>query len=406
MVKLGIIREGKTPPDKRVPLSPKQCVEVLEKFDNVELVVQPSNIRKYRDEEYQELGLTLQEDLSDCDILLGVKEVPIEMLIPNKTYLFFSHTYKMQPYNAKLLRAILDKKIRLVDYEMIKDKSGKRLIGFGRYAGVVGCYNGLRAFGKKHKIYDLKPAHECEDRKEMEGQLSKVELPKSTKFVLTGFGRVGHGAREILDLISIKEVESKDFLEKEFDQPVFTHLEVNEYNERIADGGFDKKEFYKDPAGYRSTFPRYCHQADMYIPCHYWAEGAPFLFTRQDAKHPDWKVSVVADISCDIDGPVASTLRPSTVADPFYGYDRYEEKETDFMAENAIGVMAVDNLPCELPKDASEDFGKELIKHVLPPLLGEDPDRIIGRASETNLEGELTDEFAYLEPYVASAEKV
>lgn len=406
MTKLGIIREGKTPPDKRVPLSPKQCAEVLEKFDNVELVVQPSPIRKYRDEEYRKHGITLQEDLSDCDILMGVKEVPIDMLIPNKTYFFFSHTYKMQPYNAKLLRAILDNKIGLVDYEMIKDKSGKRLIGFGRYAGVVGCFNGLRAFGKKHKLYDLKKADACEDRREMEGELAKVKLPANTKIVLTGFGRVGHGAREIMDLLPIEEVDKESFLNREFDKAVFTHLDVDDYNERISDGGFDKAEFFKNAEGYRSVFPQFCHKADMYIACHYWAEGAPFLFTREDAKHPNWKVSVVADISCDIDGPVASTLRPSTIADPFYGYDRYEEKETDFMAENAIGVMAVDNLPCELPKDASEDFGKELIKHVLPPLLGEDPDRIIDRASETTLDGELTDDFAYLEPYVKSAEKV
>lgn len=398
-MKIGVLRETKTPPDKRVPLSPKQCALVIDQYPEAQLVVQPSPIRKYRDEEYIAHGVSMQEDLSDCDILLGVKEVKIETLLPEKTYLFFSHTFKLQPYNAELLRAILDRKIRLVDYEVIKDPSGKRLIGFGRYAGVVGCYNGFRTFGLKHGIYDLKPAHECEDRAEMEGELSKVILPDDAKIVLTGFGRVGHGAREIMAKLPIEEVDSARFLLEKFDHPVFTHLDSEHYNARKSDGGFDRPEFYADGSGYESTFPGYCHVADMYIACHYWAERAPFLFTKDDMKDPRWKTSVVADISCDIDGPVASTIRPSTIADPIYGYDPSTESETDYRSNEAIAVMAVDNLPCELPKDASEDFGSELIKHVLPHLLGDDSERVIEMASETDLEGNLMPEFAYLEEY-------
>ena len=402
-MKVGIIREGKTPPDKRVPLSPEQCALVKKQYPNIELVVQPSPIRKFQDDTYREQGIELQEDLSDCDVLFGVKEVPMDMLISNKTYFFFSHTFKLQPYNAKLLRTILDKKIRLVDYEVIKDEKGKRLIGFGRYAGIVGCYNGIRTYGLKHKLYDLKPAHLCEDRLEMESELSKVKFPANTKLVLTGFGRVGHGARETLAKLGMKEVDKEAFLSEEFDEAVFTHLNTQDYNRRKSDGGFDKSEFYKDPSGYESCFMQYASVANMYIPCHYWSEGSPFIFTRSDMKEKAWNISVVADISCDIDGPVASTIRPSTIADPIYGYDPETESEVDFTKENAIAVMAVDNLPCELPKDASADFGNELIKHVLPALFGEDPTDIIGRASETNLNGELTPQFSYLQEYADAA---
>jgi len=221
--------------------------------------------------------------------------------------------------------------------------------------------------------------------------------------VLTGFGRVGHGAREIISLLPIKEVTSEQFLTQDFEEPVFTHLNTHQYNKRRSDGGFDKAEFYNNPALYESSFPQFCHHADLYIACHYWGEGAPFLFTREDMKNPRWKTSVVADISCDIDGPVASTLRPSTIAHPIYGYDKNGEVETDFMKPEAIAVMAVDNLPCELPKDASEDFGNELIKNVLPHLLGNDQDDIIASACETDLNGKLTPPFSYLEDYVLSA---
>ncbi|MCB0762792.1 MAG: alanine dehydrogenase [Flavobacteriales bacterium] len=402
-MKIGVIRETKTPPDKRVPLSPEQCAEVKKLYPHVELVVQPSDVRKYKDAEYEAAGITLQEDLTDCDILMGVKEVKAEALIPGKTYLFFSHTFKFQPYNAKLLKTILEKKIRLVDYEIIKGTNGKRLIGFGRYAGIVGCYNGFRAYGLKHGSYTLKPANECHDREEMESELHKVVLPADFKLVLTGFGRVGHGAREIVDLLPITEVKKGDFLTKSFDHAVFTHLNTEDYFRRKSDEGFDKAEFYSNPELYHSVFPPYCHQADMYVACHYWADHSPFFFTREDMKHPDWKCSVVADVSCDIGGPVACTIRSSTIADPIFGYHRFHESECDISDPDGIAVMAVDNLPCELPKDASEDFGNELIKHVLPHLLGADELGIIQRASETTLEGKLTDKYAYLHDYAYNA---
>lgn len=397
-LKLGVIREGKTPPDLRVPLTPHQCREIQTRWPNVQVVVQTSPIRKYPDSAYIKEGIEVREDLSDCDVILGVKEVPVDMLIPSKTYLFFSHTFKQQPHNAKLLAALLDKKIRLIDYEVIRHQ-GKRLIGFGRYAGVVGCYNGFRLFGLKHDLYELKPAHACEDRKELEEELTKVVLPNSTKIVLTGFGRVGHGAREIMSLLPIHEVSADDFLTKDYDEPVFTHLDTHQYNRRITDGEFEKSEFYQHPERYESSFPQFAHEADMYVACHFYGKGSPYIYTHSDVQHPDWKVKVVADVSCDVDGPVASTLRASTIADPFYGYHPADQAEVNFDHPDAIAVMAIDNLPCELPIDASEDFGNELIKHVLPLLIEGDRDGIIEGATQTNLDGELMPKFAYLKEY-------
>lgn len=398
-MKLGIIREGKNPPDKRVPLTPAHCVTIRKEYPHVNIVVQASEVRKIKDSEYAAVGIPIVDDVSDCDILMGVKEVNKEDLIPNKTYLFFSHTFKMQPYNRDLLRTILEKKVRLIDYEVLTNKKENRLIGFGRYAGIVGTYNGFLAFGKKHNSYHLKPANLCEDRVEMEAELSKIKLPNNAKIVLTGFGRVGHGAREILAKMNLKEVAADAFLNNHFDQPVFTQLEVNEYFDKANGEPFDKYAFYESGEGHISTFKRYLAVADMYIACHYWDSSSPFIFTREDLKD-DIKTTVVADISCDIDGPVASTIRPSTIAEPLYGYNPLTEKEDDYTKDGVICVMAVDNLPCELPKDASEDFGNELIKNILPHLFGEDTEGVIARASQTNLQGHLTPRYLYLQDYV------
>ena len=397
---IGIIKEGKVPPDKRVPLTPKQCRKLKELYVNLDIKVQKSPIRAYNDEQYAAEGIELVDNLSDCDIVMGVKEVNVEDLIPNKKFLFFSHTLKKQPYNRHLLQAVLDKKIQLIDYEAIRDKFNKRVIGFGRYAGIVGCYNAFRTFGLKHNLYSIKAANLCADRVEVEEELKKVKLPSNAKIALTGFGRVGHGAREIMDLLPITEVSPEEFIKETFDMPVFTHLETEDYFERKINGGFDKSEFYSNPELYKSSFKRFLPHTDMYIPCHFWSNKSDFIITRDDLKMDNLRLSVVADISCDIDGPVACTIRPSKIADPIYGYNPQTESEDDFMKPGNIAVMAVDNLPCELPLDASEDFGSELIKEVLPSLLREDTEGIIARGSETSLEGELTEYFAYLKDYL------
>lgn len=400
-IKLGIIREGKVPPDKRVPLTPSECKLVEAKFPNVKLFVQASNVRAFPDREYTDAGIPVVEDLSDCDIIMGVKEINIEDLIPNKKYLFFSHTIKKQPYNRELLRAILDRKIQLIDYEVLKDKHNKRIIGFGRYAGIVGCYNAFLTYGLKNNLYTLKPAHECHDRKEMEEELHKVLLPSGTKIVLTGFGRVGHGAREVIDLLPITEVSPEEFLADSFEGAVFTHLDTEDYYAPKNGGEFVKSEFYANPSGYKSVFSRYANTADMYVACHFWSNKSPVILSAEDLQNPKRKLTVIADISCDVKGPIASTIRPSKIGDSIYGYDPDTEKETDFRDPDAIAVMAVDNLPCELPRDASQDFGTELIRQVFPALFGDDPDKIIERASETDLHGRLMPLFEYLSDYVA-----
>jgi alanine dehydrogenase len=397
-IKLGIIREGKVPPDKRVPLTPKQCKQVEQLFPQVKVVVQTSPVRAFTDKQYTDKGVEIVSDLSDCDIIMGVKEVNKSDLIPNKKFLFFSHTIKKQPYNRDLLRAILDKNIQLIDYEVLKNSDNKRIIGFGRYAGIVGAYNGFRTFGLKNRLYDLKQACACADRIEMENELKKVILPADTRIVLTGFGRVGNGAREIMKLVPITEVKPAAFLAQQFDYPVFTHLEVNDYFERMDGVPFDKKTFYEAPELFQSAFQAYAEHANMYIACHYWSNKSPFILTNEHLKTS--KLTVVADISCDIAGPIACTIRPSKIADPIFGYSIATGEEADWINEGVVAVMAVDNLPCELPLDASEDFGNELIAQVFPALFGEDPTGIIERGSETDLFGKLTPNFAYLQDYV------
>tara|TARA_B110000967_G_scaffold57345_1_gene58776 strand:- start:1441 stop:2646 length:1206 start_codon:yes stop_codon:yes gene_type:complete len=398
-MKIGVIRETKNPPDKRVPLSPEKCAKLKQNFPEIELVVQSSNIRAFKDEEYSELGVNIVQDVSDCDVLLGVKEVKKEELIPNKTYFFFSHTIKEQPYNRDLLQKMLALKIKMIDYEALTYPKNGRILGFGRYAGIVGAYNAFLAFGIKSNSYNLKPANDCHDYKELKQELKKVKLPNDYKIIISGDGRVGKGAEEIIHAIGVYEVSPLDFLTSTRNEPIYTQLSIKEYNKRKDGQLFTKDDFYTNPELFESNFKRFSDIGDMYIACHYWDANAPFVFSREDIKADSFKLKIVADISCDIDGPVASTLRPSSIDEPLYGYDPKTESEVDFMDENAIGVMAVDNLPCELPRDASEDFGNELLTKVLPSIIGEDSDTIIERASICE-NGKLTSYYSYLQNYV------
>lgn len=290
----------------------------------------------FKDEEYAALGLKLVDDLENCDIIFGVKEVPIDMLIPNKTFVFFSHTIKKQAHNQKLLRAILDKKIRLIDYEVIKDKSNKRLIGFGRYAGIVGCYNTFYTWGLKSGDFELKPAHLCKDRKEVEEELKKVVLPKDFRVVLTGFGRVGNGAREIMSLLPIKEVSPEEYLRETHNEPVFTHLDTEDYYVRKDGKEFSKQEFYAQPELYTSNFEQFAFNTDIYIPCHFWSSKSPYILTRETLLNEKNRLKVVGDISCDVNEPIACTIRPSKIGNPIYGYDPVENTEVDFYQKERL----------------------------------------------------------------------
>jgi len=397
-IKIGIIKEGKTPPDKRVPLTPFQCKKLISQYPNLYLVVQKSSIRCFKDKEYADLGVTLVEDVSDCDVLFGIKEVVKSELLDFKTYFYFSHTIKEQSYNRVLLQTMIKKGISMVDYEALTDTNGRRILGFGRYAGVVGCYNGFLAYGKRTKRYSLKAAHLCSNRLELETELQKIDLP-AVKIIVSGNGRVGQGALEIIRQLQIREVSKEEFISKTFDEAVYVHLDFYDYNERIDGSTFSNKDFISNPEWFQSCFMNYASCGDIFIAGHYYGKGSPYLFTREDAKSPDFKIRTIADISCDIDGPVASTIRSSTIADPIYGYNPRNESEDDFDKDDVITVMAVDNLPCELPKDASEDFGDKLIKHIFPALLIDDPDNIISRATICE-NGDLTNNYGYLRSFV------
>lgn len=401
-MKFGIIRERKNPPDRRVVLSPAECQNVLSKYPAAEINVESSPIRVFSDSEYTEKGIPVVTDMDSCDVLLGVKEVPIDALIPNKKYFFFSHTIKKQPYNRDLLRSILEKNIELYDHEVITNSKGARLVAFGRYAGIVGAYNGFRAYGLKYDCYQLPKAESLLDQQALIAELKKIQLP-NIKILLTGRGRVGNGAKEMLDAMGLREVSSNEYLTTNFQEPVYCQIDVSYYVKRKDGIKGNKADFFQNPGEYQSDFFRYAKVTDFYIAGHFYGDGAPYLYTREDAKHPDFKIKVVADISCDIDGPVASTIRPSTIAEPIYGYDPETESETDFKADNAIAVMAVDNLPCELPRDASVGFGEAFSKHVIPSFFNKDKDGILQRARMTQ-NGKLTPRYAYLQDYVDGQE--
>jgi alanine dehydrogenase len=398
-MKIGVILEGKNPPDKRVPFTPEQCKFIQDTYPSVDLVVQRSSIRAFKDEAYSSAGITLVEDLNDRDVIFGVKEVNKEDLLSDKIFFFFSHTIKEQPYNRDLLEAVIKKNIQLIDYECLTKSTGGRLVGFGRYAGIVGCYNSFLAYGKRTDTFTLKAANLCDDRNEMEGELPKIILPSNYKIALTGLGRVAGGAIEVLNKMGVKQVSPADYLTQEFTEAVFTQLAVNDYFRKPSGELFERKEVYNNPERFESDFLKFAAVSDMYIPCHYWDSNGPFIFTKEDMKHPDFKIRTIADISCDIDGPVPSTIRPSTIADPIYQYNIDSDSETTDINDRVITVMAVDNLPCELPKDASEDFGNELIKNILPSLIGEDSETIIHRASIAK-DGDLTANYEYLRGYL------
>ena len=397
-MKFAVIKERKNPPDRRVVLSPQACEKIVQEFPEAEILVESSDVRIFPDSKYSKLGFQVLDDVSDSDVMIGVKEVPIDALIPNKKYFFFSHTIKKQPYNRKLLRAILDKNIELYDHETIVNQKGFRLIGFGYYAGVVGAYNGIRTLGLKLGVFDLPKAETFKNRDELEEYVEGIKLPK-VKIVLTGKGRVGTGAKEVLDHMKIREVSVDDYLNKEFDEAVYVQIDVLDYNKRKDGRQLDMFDFFDNPQDYVSTFNRFTKVSDMFIAGHFYGDGAPFLFTREEAKHPDFKIKVVADISCDIDGPVACTLKASTIADPIYGYNPQTESEVDFKNKDAIAVMAVDNLPCELPDNASRGFGKMFFDHVIPSFFNNDKDGVLERGKMTE-NGELTERFKYLQDYV------
>ena len=394
-ITIGLIREGRTPPDKRVPFSPLEVEEIQQRFPNVKVIIEPSPVRCFQDDEYAVLGIKISPDVSFCDILMGIKEVPISNLIPNKTYLFFSHTLKRQPHNRKLLRKILSNNIRLIDYEALKDNQGNRLVAFGRYAGIVGAYNALWTYGKRYGTHSLRRAFECFDVNDLKLELRKVQLP-FIKIILTGAGRVAKGAMETLDTAGIRKVNAQDFLTRQFEEPVYAQLSSADYHIRKAGGHFNREEFHLHPDLYQSTFAAFTTIADVLLAGAYWNPGAPVLFTRNEMLSPDFRIKIIADITCDINGSVPTTKRASSIPDPLYDYDPVSDSEKPALSDPRwITVMAIDNLPCELPRNASEEFGRDLIDRILQPLLTQDSEGIIARGTIAE-GGKLTHNFLYL----------
>jgi len=401
-LKIGILKEGKIPVDKRVPLTPKKCVEALQAFPELELAVQPSDIRCFSDAEYYELNIPLQQNLSDCDILMGVKEVPVEQLIEDKTYFFFSHTIKKQPHNAKLLRAILDKRITLIDYETLTTPQGQRLVAFGRYAGIVGAYNGILTYGKKHDLFSLKPAYLCHEMEDMQEEYFKVKLPP-IKIAVTGGGRVANGAMEVLDKMGIRKVSVFDYLYKQFTEPVYAQLHSGDYNTRPDVEVWDSPDFYANPHLYKSTFRKFTRVTNLLLACAYWHPSAPKLFTEEETQAPDFKINTIGDITCDVCGSIPVTKRSTTITEPAYDYNpKTGELEPAYSRKENITVMAVDNLPCELPRNASRDFGRHLIDNVFSHLFNEDADGVLERGTIAK-RGKLTKRYSYLQEYADSA---
>jgi alanine dehydrogenase len=399
-LKIGILRETKNPPDRRVPLTPPQIVALEELYPNVEFFVQPSDYRCYSNEEYEYLDIPLKEDLRECDVLMGVKEVDKRTFIPDKTYLFFAHVAKKQPHNLGMLRAMAEKDISLIDFEYLTTDKGQRVVAFGRHAGIVGAYNGLRARGIKTNKFKLKPAYQCHDLEEMWAGLSLIELKPGLKILITGDGRVSCGAMETLGVANVVQVSPDDYLNREFDVPVFCQLAPDNYT-RHKDGlKFSFNHFTKFPQEYESTFLPYTRVTDILITGHYWDPRSPKFFSHEDMKKPDFRISVIADISCDMNGPIPSTLRATTISDPFYSYNQFREvEEPAFSKETNITVMSIDNLPGELPRDASLEFGKMLMSNVLQDLLTKTDSPMIERATIIKC-GKLTTGYNYLNEYL------
>jgi alanine dehydrogenase len=399
-LRVGILRETKNPPDRRVPLTPPQIVALEELYPNVEFFVQPSDYRCYSNEEYEYLDIPLKEDLRDCDILMGVKEVDKRTFIPGKKYLFFAHVAKKQPHNLEMFRAMAEKNISLIDFEYLTTDRGQRVVAFGRHAGIVGAYNGLRARGIKTNKFKLKPAYQCHDLDEMWAGLSLIELKPGLKILITGDGRVACGAMETLGVANVVQVEPHDYLNRDFDVPVFCQLRPEHYVTHRKGLQFSFSHFTKFPQEYESTFLPYTKVTDIMITGHYWDPRSPVFFTREEMKKSDFRISVIADISCDMNGPIPSTLRATTISDPFYAYNPFLEiEETAFSKQTNITVMSIDNLPGELPRDASHDFGKQLMSNVLHDLLSEIASPMLERATIIR-DGRLTNGYNYLNEYL------
>jgi saccharopine dehydrogenase (NAD+, L-lysine-forming) len=396
MITIGLLREGKVPADNRVALTPAQCKWIQKNEPAIRVLAQTSPDRCYSDKEYRSAGVEVRDELGEADILLGIKEVPVKDLLPGKTYLFFSHTKKKQPYNQGMFRAILERQITLIDYECLEHDDGQRILGFGFFAGVVGAHNGVMAYGMRTERYVLGRVHRQQSFRELIHTYFGLRLPE-IKVVVTGSGRVAHGALEVMNLMEIVEVDPDEFLERSFQYPVFTQLKGAGLYKNARTGEYHRDEFHRHPEDYRCTFLPYAATADILINGIYWDRNMPRLFEWHDLAMDDFHVRTIADITDDREGSVPCNLGDGSIDEPVYGVDRVSRERTAAYLPGSVDVMAVGNLPNELPRDASRYFGEQLIKHVLNDLL-KGGSKIIDRATIVR-RGVLTEPYLYLAAY-------
>jgi alanine dehydrogenase len=401
-MKIGILKETREPKDNRVPLTPSQCAILREENPGMEIFVQPCNYRCYTDDEYRYHGIPLKEDLSDCEILLGVKEIPPGLLLEGKTYFIFSHTIKRQVRNQALLQTVLARKIRLIDWETLTDDKGKRLIAFGRWAGIVGAYHAIRMIGIRYRQFRIRQMSECHNFAEAEEDFAKIFLPK-LKIVLTGNGRVSNGAAFLLNLIGIQRVNAHSFCYNEFDETVYTQLNSADLYHREGAEQFDAADFHKHPEFYNSNFYPFTKVADVMINGVYWDKRLPVFFNAEQMKEKDFRIRLIADITCDImpDSSIPSTLIASSIQQPYYGYEPQSATIVHPFSKDCIDMMAIDNLPNELPRDASEDFGNMLMSRIIPELKKRHS-KILDHATIAQ-NGKLNKPYSYLADYVMGA---
>ena len=396
MLKIGLIREGKIPLDNRVALTPAQCKWLHLNFDDVQVVAQHADNRCYTDAEYERAGVEIKEDMGDCNLLLGIKEVPVDMLLTGKTYMFFSHTKKMQPANQKLFKAILDKKITLIDYECLEHDDGTRIIGFGFFAGIVGAHNGMMAYGNRTGTFKLQRVGSVNSFQKLIHTYFGLKLP-NIKIAVTGSGRVAHGVLEIMNLMGIHEVEPDEYLENNFTYPAYVHLKGSDLYAHKETGKYNRNDFHANPQQYNCRFTDYVLSTDILINGIYWEKNIARLFEMADIKKENFKIQTIADITDDFNGSIPCNLGDSTIDNPVYGVDKTSFEKTAPYLRNSVDVMAVGNLPNELARDASRYFGEQLIKHVLDDIrLG--GSKLITHATMVDA-GKLNEPYLYLKDY-------
>jgi hypothetical protein len=322
--------------------------------------------------------------------------VPAEKLIPDKTYLFFSHTKKMQPNNQGMFRSIIDKKITLIDYECLEHEDGQRMLGFGFFAGVVGAHNGIMAYGRRSGEFHLQRVYVQHSFRQLIHTYFGLKLPK-IKVAITGSGRVAHGLLEVMNLMGLIEVDPDEYLERKFDYPVFTQLKGADLYAHKETGSYNRINFHEHPNQYKCLFKPYASVTDILMNGIYWERAMPRLFEWEDMAEKDFAIQTIADITDDKDGSIPCNLGDNPMEDPVYGVDKISRQKTAPYIHGSVDIMAVGNLPNELPRDASRYFGEQIIKHVLEDLIRGNS-KVIQKATMVE-RGKLTKSYEYLAAY-------